>query len=572
MNLKKMFVCAMGVAALGLGSCNSDEPGAGKNPSEESKGDLYARIQLYLPGASRSATDDFDGNTNSDAGFEIGKTYENTVNNVTVVLATKADGADVFTPVAVSTSSAVPAAGFDEKAPVFNIMFRQDDIRQSAGQDVYIFAYCNADGLFDIDTDFTASDFVDKVAVIASDAVNQGIWEHGNFLMANAPNIAIPSKKLPVEDELTTAYNTPAKALDLGTVDVARVCSRFDFKQVNGNVYPVYDVNPDEDGNQVHIADVKLLAMSSVNIAKEFYYLPRVSDDGTDNGWKLCGTEHRNNWVVSPNWDDKSADRLGAGILAKYFRQSPAGSYEAYDYTQLDTFNGEDDDDQNWDGGEGFDKTGYKIWRYVTENTLPEIASQKKGVSTGVVFKAEICNPSEPALAAAMNAGKAVYSYNGTIYGDVVALRKVAASVSESNPLYKAYARVFGENQLKKDENSDFVVADADLTDCTAAANNGTFKIYRPDGAGRYCVYYLYRNRHNDNGNNNVMGAMEFGTVRNNIYKLAVNSITDFGHTADPDDDDDPEDPDDPDEDPKTYLKVSCRVVPWMVRINNIEF
>ena len=65
---------------------------------------------------------------------------------------------------------------------------------------------------------------------------------------------------------------------------------------------------------------------------------------------------------------------------------------------------------------------------------------------------------------------------------------------------------------------------------------------------------------------------MEFGTVRNNIYKLAINSVSRFGHTDNPDDDDDPDTPDTPDEDPKTYFKVSCRVLPWMVRINNIDF
>lgn len=576
MNIKKMFVYAMSVMALGLGSCSSDEPINGGDQKPTEQGDLYAKIQLYLPGVSRSATDEFDGNDNSEAGFEIGKTYENTVNDVTVVLATKED--DAYTPIAVSTSSAVPATGFDEQRPVFNILFRQDDIRESAGKTVYLFAFCNAQKrIADLDEDFNNSNFVDMVTKITSDAANQDIWANGNFLMANAPNIAIPTKLLPEEKELTTAYNTPQKALDLGIVDVARVCSRFDFKQVNDNVYPIYDANLDKDGNQVLVANVKLLAMAPVNIAKEFYYLPRVSADGTNSSRQLCGVENRNNFVVSPNWADKSADKLTAGdaILAKYFRPTPStgdyGDTKLYEYTELAEFNGEDDNDDNWNGGEGFDKTGYKIWRYVTENTLPSVASQKKGISTGVVFKAEIVDPQDATLAAAMDSKKAVYYYNGTLYGDVVALRKVAGSVSSTNPLYKAYAKVFGEAQLEKDKDGKFVVADTELQDCTAAANANTFKILRPTD-GHYYVYYLYRNRHNDNGNPNEMAAMEFGTVRNNIYKLAVTTITDFGHTGDPNDDPDPDDPDDPDEDPKTYLKVSCRVVPWMVRINNIEF
>lgn len=125
-------------------------------------------------------------------------------------------------------------------------------------------------------------------------------------------------------------------------------------------------------------------------------------------------------------------------------------------------------------------------------------------------------------------------------------------------------------DKVKLDENNRPVFKNA-ISDCTAAQNNGTFKILRNTG-GHYYVYYLYRNRHNDNGNPSVMGPMEFGTVRNNVYKLAVTTISDFGHTANPKDDPDPEKPDTPDEDPKTYFKVSCRVLPWMVRVNNIEF
>ena len=65
---------------------------------------------------------------------------------------------------------------------------------------------------------------------------------------------------------------------------------------------------------------------------------------------------------------------------------------------------------------------------------------------------------------------------------------------------------------------------------------------------------------------------MEFATVRNNVYKLSVTKVSDFGHTNDPKDDPDPENPEDPDETPKTYFQVSCRVLPWIVRINNIPF
>ena len=63
---------------------------------------------------------------------------------------------------------------------------------------------------------------------------------------------------------------------------------------------------------------------------------------------------------------------------------------------------------------------------------------------------------------------------------------------------------------------------------------------------------------------------MEFSTVRNNVYKLAVTNILEFGHPGDPKDDPDPENPEDPDETPKTYFRVQVKVLPWVVRVNNI--
>lgn len=580
MNIKKMIICAAGMMALGLSSCSSDEPANGGG-QETDNGNLYARIQLFVPGGSRSATDDFDGTTNSEDGFEIGKTYENNVNDVTVVLATYDSGSKTYTPVAVSTSAATPAPGSSNDAPVFNIVFRHDEIKASAEKTVYIFAYCNAQSMLNPATDFTASTFTDKIATIASADEEQGIWAPGNFLMVNAPNIAIPAVTLPSEAQLISAYNSPEKALDLGTVDVARAAARFDFKQLNSNLYDVYDVNAEVQNDESRIAQVQILAMAPVNIAKDFYLLPRVSGDGTDENWEYCGVETRNNWVVSPYWNDKKQDLAGSGLLAKFFYQTPTAVYsdeEYFNYTYLSNFNGEEDDDANWGTGlSATDKSGYRIWRYVTENTLPAVASQKKGVSTGVVFKAEIKNAKPGTiLAQTMDAGKPVYSYLGTMYGDVAALRRMAASLNENNPLYKAYVKVFGTETLAKGDNGEFTVADADLVDATSDKNANTFKIYRPtkdlSGVNHYYVYYLYRNRHNDNKNNNQMAAMEFGTVRNNIYKLSITSISDFGHTGTPGDDPDPENPDDPDESPKTYLKVACRVVPWMVRVNNIEF
>ena len=106
-----------------------------------------------------------------------------------------------------------------------------------------------------------------------------------------------------------------------------------------------------------------------------------------------------------------------------------------------------------------------------------------------------------------------------------------------------------------------------------------TFTIYEKYNVGSdaapdwgYFCYYYYWNRHNDNGDNDVMGEMEFAVVRNNVYKLAVTNLKKLGHPRIPENDPDDPEPDTPDEKADLYLTVSVQVLPWVVRVNDIEF
>ena len=68
------------------------------------------------------------------------------------------------------------------------------------------------------------------------------------------------------------------------------------------------------------------------------------------------------------------------------------------------------------------------------------------------------------------------------------------------------------------------------------------------------------------------MDPMEFAVVRNNVYKLAVTRIEQLGHPRVTENDPDPVDPDNPDEVGDVYITLSVEVLPWTVRVNNIEF
>lgn len=90
-------------------------------------------------------------------------------------------------------------------------------------------------------------------------------------------------------------------------------------------------------------------------------------------------------------------------------------------------------------------------------------------------------------------------------------------------------------------------------------------------GWGYYCYYY-YWNQHNNNGQPGVMGPMEFAVVRNNVYKLAVTKISRLGHPRITANDPDAPNPNTPDEKADIYITVTCTTLPWVVRLNDIEF
>lgn len=562
----------IGAAALALWSCSNDEPGA--SAPGNSDGEVYARLSLSMN--TRSATVDGATDTNSSDGFEIGQDSENNVNSVIVVLAqnvgSQANPTFEYITCSLSGATLNPDAVDAASKPTYVVRFQTqalNDLVKNGSADVYVFAYCNpvaqlrnlflnADG----SPKENVGQFTDEIISIAdaqSEAMTTSIWSPNNFLMSNA---SLHVTTLPALSQLVLC-DSEAKAFDLGTVDVSRNSARFDFASTTTaageNTYEVKDV-----ATGLPVANVIFDALALFNEAKDFYALPRVSADGQNNGAKLCGIETSNNWVVSPYAALKAATPFNfSAFEGKYlFPFSADGIYASnLNFTPFSALVA-DDSDENWNAPAGYD---YKIWRYATENTIPKVESQIKGITTGVAFRAELkpltnlSNERAKAVAEAMAAGNDLYMFDGILYGDKAAVQK-AANAQPGSQLDLAYRTAFVPENLTNGDLNKSV--------------NG-FAIYRCTkqfGENHYYMYYYYYNRHNNNGQNTVMGPMEFDVVRNNVYKLTVDQVLAFGRPGNPGDDPDPENPNDPDESPKTYFKVSVRVLPWIVRINKIEF
>ena len=407
---------------------------------------------------------------------------------------------------------------------------------------------------------------------------------------------------------------------NIGNIRVERVVARFDFKDGSPSKDQTYVIAEKDDKPTLK---VKLNKMALINMSKHFYYLRRVSgngladnglaDNGLPNKVEICGTEYDSgqswNYVVDTDAEQKKGDINASYPFADYFnfclghQDNNTWSIDetARDqwYTSLisDVIKKDEDNDDKWNNNHSRD--GYRIWRYATENTIPGMNKQENGISTGIVFKGKIqvTTDAPQALQDAINkatggsnADAILYAYSNQLYVSWTEVREAALDATANEEFKKA---VFGtpKNTPSKTvytKSPDYlwniwhnVKGHNDAAALSAFKEVATnkdhqFTLYQSsrdenDGAGYYC-YYFYWNRHNDNGNNGVMGPMEFAVVRNNVYKLSVVDINRLGHPRLSENDPDPVDPGTPDEKGDIYLKLSVEVLPWVVRINDIEF
>lgn len=623
--MKHLSMLAAGLMAFGLWSCASDEPVPG--PAGGAQGDVFARLTLQLPTSTRSTTDTEDDNKNEPAssndGKEIGKDYENNVDEIFVVLAT-VNEAGRYEVISSSASQAILQQ--TAAAPTYSVQFKSEELEKyvnsgegtdTVAKKAYVFAFCNPTAelrtkLSDPALPGTSDIFYSTLTETNGD--NLAAATKRSFLMTNA---LISTTSLPNLQNLISKHNTQATALDLGTVKVERVVSRFDFESkkyaASENIPDNYYVITD-NVTGLKAGYVAIEAMSLFNEAKEYNVLPQISNNADWTDITLCGYELVNNWVVSPNYALKNAfatdNTYTTALQDAYFFNFTMLPKER-SYTTIASLS-ETDEDEAWANGKD---TDYMIWRYATENTLPT-AAQKHAITTGIVFRGEIkplpetmwtdsqtdYHPAK-ALANAMQAGETLFAWTSLEKG----LPQPTMMLGSAKDVYK-YAYTHNTSAIRSDfitgvANGQFSVAidgvpvtnaesanifpatvKADFSNVTVTAvkkfnetnpdktynynGNNNFIAYEPtedtSGVKHYYVYYYYYNRHNNNGMVG-MGPMEFATVRNNVYKLKVDQVNAFGIPGDIV----PPPPTD-DEEPEVFFKVSVTVLDWVVRVNNI--
>ena len=358
--------------------------------------------------------------------------------------------------------------------------------------------------------------------------------DYSDFVMTSAADATLTLNSNPESD--------PAKA----TVDVERMAARLDYKAEAS--YTCTD--PAYTGATVEITGAALVN----NLTAGSYIIKRVADDVNGTNLSYLGDETADendaatNYVLDPWTTNKNGNLYGT-----WFMNGSSDPNWWAGYVQRGT--------PVSDGTDTWQRIGYTL-----ENTT---AADEAGsdYSTGVVFKAMfyphgVANYQGGATFFALGTHlfasmedmmTYVYGADFSQFDDKInacdnwaAVKNVAASLLDNDPSgYKAFLLGQDEAQDLAQVKESLKWSAYMLSECGYSASlNGTYNVeldqngivtrnaLQSYGVRTYedaTCYYTWWVRHSNDNNDETKGIMEYAIVRNNIYKLTVNSIYSLG-------------------------------------------
>lgn len=356
---------------------------------------------------------------------------------------------------------------------------------------------------------------------------------YSNFVMTSAADATLTLNSNPEDDPATAEVN------------VERMAARLDYKTTG--TYTCDD--PAYSGATVDITGAALVN----NLTAGSYLLKRVADDVNGTNLSYLGDETADendvatNYVLDPWTTNKSK-----GLYGTWFMSGSADPNWWAGYVQPGT-----------SVSDGWLRIGYTL-----ENTT---AAEEAGsdYSTGVVFKAKfypkgVANYQNGATFFAL--GNRLFASMEDmmtyVYGadfsqfdnkidactDWAALKTFAASLLDNDPSgYKSFLQGQDEAQDLAQVKESLKWKAYMLNKCgySASLNNNVYSVtldqnedtstreaLQPYGTRTYedaTCYYTWWVRHSNDNDDTKKGIMEYAIVRNNIYKLTVNSIYSLG-------------------------------------------
>lgn len=494
-----------------LCACSNDSSSSSEIKEPLIDGDVFVTLNIVEAPGSRAD----NGTPTSSEQTEAATNDESAIKNVVLIVAQDADNI-------ICTAYTTPN---DQNKLIFNI--NGNDFT-GLTQNVKLYAVCNIteENYMTAKSAGSPSKMIQKILTYSQD--NDSYWsETSGFLMSSSSE---GSASLDIPGIRNGKY-TSESPLDLGTISVQRAMARIDLSKSQ----------PDQNELMSKDIKVKFDGVGLVNLSKKFFLYKEVGTSST--GFDLFAPETTVNYVNDPKallgvyTDDELLYRVdGKKDIKSLYEQK---TYSWFDSPEKD----------------------YEFLRYLTPNTVTDYKNQLAGKTTGLIFKAEILKEDESALDNVTGGGD-LYVYYDKVIGNENYLKSLKDNAN--GELANVYNQYLEAVTGKTDDNSK-------KTSLQAAG----FTLY-PSENGKYYCYYTYWVRHNGIGKSNdgVMNTpMEFGVVRNNVYKIAVKSVKGLGFpsTFMPQVGDE----NDPEQQPSvtnTNLEVEVEVKPWIKRVDDVEF
>ena len=485
-NIKSILRVSLFVGAglMTLSSCSDNEPMENGLQDNESG---FLQLSLSLP--STRSTINNDGSSSEGTENAYGK--ESSVESIKLIFCKAGTDADNDSYVSVLESSSNPVSNtagniITVKVPVDY----KDFATKFAGQKVTVYAVANADITLDGNSPKTW-----KLKFNDFNSNGLGVWTSPDgkaVPLVNAERSGVidfsgndyQAMKALFNDQNGRVYHLSEAGL--GTLKMERAVARFDYKGSNNNVYPL-----GESGMFVKIA-----MLQPVNVSKEAYLFRHTSAGNATEATgdaRMFGNENGGDasaytWISDTDWATKTA---GAGPAAGYFINQPSVSNGVVTLTgswsDTESITSEANNTSN------SADNGYHAWCYISENTLPSTATMIEGLSTGVAFRAILCDEDGKAL--------------------------TKAQLLNTNASW-AWTLSFSENG-----------------DNLSVSNlkDGSRVLQKIEGQDAYALVYFYWNRHNDVAKElSTTDPMEFAVVRNHIYKISITGINTLPRIYDP--------------------------------------
>lgn len=538
----------MGLAALLLttwSACSDDTdiPG-GENPEEAR---AYTTVTIAVPNGVAETRAGTTADTDDDNTTEAGSKDEYKVKTANLYLFPGGAGSSFgsatlkeiisinqFTQMTASTADAKTIVWTSKKTALTPGDYR-----------IYIVVNGTVNGVDNTSKNsLTEADFLAKTTADATGVI-AAVPEAGLVMASRSPNsdktntlpyIAQTITKDPEQTIAATVERMMGKiTVTAGGANVASAA----------NVYTSFSTTVTAIGN---ITNITLKDYYVVNARKEGYYFRHVDKEGSATN-PLTEANYGNSstslpYVVDPKTYSKTyagTPAALAGSYADWYLQASG----AFSLSSFGSFGG------SYTAMPGYSSSAAetKVAAYCYENTMLK-EKQKNGYTTGIVFKAEIA-PSKMMQKKAGSGGveenstftgmSEIFYHSGIFYKDIAALKEAGVLLADGTTSSSASG---APADLKKNDVQCFKKGSAD---------------------GKFVCYYPYWIKHipSDDVAEDVM---EFGIVRNNVYKVTVTGIQGVGKDGVTEDIITDTETDDP---TTVLLNVKLSIKPWTVRTNS---